>query len=461
MTSPINDTITAIATATGKAGIAIVRVSGPTSTTIANKIFRTTGEPPSKRPAGTFVHGYIHRAKAATDDADIDEVMLMIFKAPHSYTGEDVIEIQGHGGAISAKRILNAVLDSGARPAEPGEFTKRAFLNGRIDLLQAEAVADLIGAQSDRAASAALEQLEGGLSDVVTSVYDDALAIAGDLEGSLDFGEHELPTAIPAKIKSNINTIRERLKQMLDTWEEGRLMREGAVVVISGQPNVGKSSLLNRLLGTNRAIVATIPGTTRDTIEETLVLAGIPIRLVDTAGLRETTCEIEKEGVSRAKTSIQQADLNIHMLDGSQALNNASKARLTECNPDKTIVVLNKSDLGVVIKNSDLPYNCVITCSCLKTVNIEKLKETLVNKLNISTATQPHAAISERHRQIIQNALNELNSAAEWLDLNDESTLVLAAAGLRNALTELGALTGRVYTEELLDNVFGRFCVGK
>jgi len=299
MTIPFTDTIAAIATAPGEGAIAIVRLTGPASHAIADHIFKGKGAPPSRRPGQSFLHGSI-----ISTNGMADEVILLIYRAPHSYTREDAIEIQGHGGFAAAKRILRAVLEAGARMAEPGEFTKRAFLSGRIDLLQAEAVLDLIRARSDRAADAALEQLTGSLSKDFDELYDHTLALAANLEATLDFSEDELPESVMLDVITRRHDVESEFKSLLDSWDEGHLLREGALVVISGKPNVGKSTLLNALVGKDRAIVNPMAGTTRDTIEEQLVISGFMVRIIDTAGLRESPCEIEKEGVSRAIKAI-------------------------------------------------------------------------------------------------------------------------------------------------------------
>ena len=284
----------------------------------------------------------------------IDEVIILIMRAPRSYTGEDVVEIQGHGGHVVARRILRRVLDGGARLAEPGEFTQRAFLNGRMDLLQAEAVLDLVRAKSDRAAVAALEQLEGSLSSRFNQVYDQLLAAATDVEASLDFPDDELPQTDTQEIIAHLRTAREEMAQLMTGWDEGHILRDGATVVISGKPNVGKSTLMNTLLGRDRSIVSPIPGTTRDTIEEGLILDGFPVRMVDTAGLRETDCVVEKEGVRRTVMQMERADLHLHMLDASRPMDEQDRAQVESLDADRCIIVLNKVDLGTKARGEDL-----------------------------------------------------------------------------------------------------------
>lgn len=452
------ETIAAIATGSGEAGIAIVRVSGPESLQIADALFRGRDGPPSGWSGGTFRRGVLHRGDR---EGDVDEVVLLVFRSPHSYTREDVVEIQGHGGRVAARRILNAVLSAGARPAEPGEFTKRAFLNGRIDLLQAEAVADLIGARSERAAAAALEQLEGRLSAVVEGIYDDVVIVAAEIEAGLDFDEGEVPGLVTAGVCARIGGIVGRLETVLATWEEGHLLREGAKVVIAGLPNVGKSSLLNCLLGRNRAIVSAAPGTTRDTIEESLVIDGVVLRLVDTAGLRDADCDAEREGVSRAQESMRGADLTVYVLDGSVQLSAENRAGLGGLRSDRVLVAVNKMDLGRRVTEGELAGWQVVSCCCLTGEGVSRVLTALKNRFTVDSSVPPHAAISERHRQSVQNSLNYLNKAQELLERRMPEEEVLAAAEVRAAVEALGAITGRAYTDELLEAVFSRFCIGK
>jgi len=457
-----DDTIAAISTAPGEAGISIVRVSGSDALRIADTVFRCSGGLPSERPANTFVHGHVHSGDSQPGETrDIDEAILLIYRGPNSYTRDDVIELQGHGGATSARRILRAVLDAGARLAEPGEFTRRAFLSGRIDLLQAEAVMDLIRARSDRAASAAIEQLEGSLSRTVTSIYDDLVRVAGDLEATLDFGEDELPAATIKELTEHLGVVATRLTEVLASWDEGHLLREGAVVVISGCPNVGKSTLLNALLGSDRAIVTHIPGTTRDTLEEHFVLDGIPVRLVDTAGLRDADCDVEQEGIRRAHDHIGRADVNIWVVDGSASLSGVEHDHIKTTDADRCIVVINKSDLGGVVTPADFAGLTTVVCGARDGGGIDELKAAMIEKLGVVESATPHATISERHRKIVQGVLNDMNDASALLASGREDVTVMAAGAVRNALESLGEITGRTYHNELLDNIFGRFCVGK
>ncbi len=474
MTSLTTDTIAALATAPGEGAIAIVRLSGPDSLPIADRVFQTPGRPPSQRPAQSFVHGTV-----MSDTGMADEVILLIYRAPHSYTREDAVEFQGHGGSAAAKRILRTVLDAGARMAEPGEFTKRAFLSGRIDLLQAEAVLDLIRARSDRAADAALEQLNGTLSRSFDHLYDQTLTLAANLEATLDFSEDELPDSIMRDVMQRRHQVESDFKALLESWDEGHLLREGALVVIAGKPNVGKSTLLNALVGKDRAIVTPIAGTTRDTIEEHIVIDGYPVRIVDTAGLRETPCEIEQEGVTRALSAITHSDCIVYVIDGTSCIAADDIDFINRLPTDKTIIVRNKIDLTLISTDrsylsnqsdkldqtdrsgrSDQSFHAEISISAKHGTGLADLRQAIVGKLGIRSGGASHAAISERHRQLLVLSHKDIVEAGLLLTRPIPEP-ALAASRLRGALETLGEVTGRTYHEELLNTIFSRFCIGK
>ncbi len=457
------DTIAAIATPPGEGGVGIVRISGPDVWTIADRLFSALDQVPvSRREHGTFAYGKVVDAAGG----EIDTGLALVMRAPRSYTCEDVVEIQGHGGAVGMRRILRRVLEAGARMAEPGEFTKRAFLNGRIDLLQAEGIFDLIRARSDRAASAAMEQMEGKLSRQFDAIYDAFLEVAANLETTLDFVEDELPDDVFSGIAGLLDRTFRTLDELLDTWDEGRLLREGARVVILGRPNAGKSTLLNAMLGFNRAIVSSTAGTTRDTIEEGFVLDGIPLRIIDTAGLRATDCEIEAEGIRRAEAHGEEAHLAIYLIDASQPLDQEDRVRLEKLAPEKSIVVLNKTDLrgqGAGRMEHGVAGLATVEASLINGQGIHELKRAMAETLERGSDLNapPHAVISERHRQLLVKAHLEAKQARAFLNENVEENAVLACEHLRSALEYLGQVTGRVYHEELLDNIFSRFCIGK
>ncbi len=454
------DTIAAIATPPGEGGVGIVRLSGSDVWRIADEVFQALDNVPvSSRAHGTFAYGKV----TESDGTEIDTGLALVMRAPKSYTCEDVVEIQGHGGAVVLRRILRRALEAGARTAEPGEFTKRAFLNGRIDLVQAEGIFDLIRARSDRAATAAMEQMEGKLSHQFDGIYDAFLEVAANLETTLDFVEDELPDEVFLGIAGLLDRTFLSLDKLLDTWDEGRLLREGARVVILGRPNAGKSTLLNALLGFDRAIVSSTAGTTRDTIEEGFVLDGIPLRIIDTAGLRETDCEIEAEGVRRAEAYGEEAHLAVYLVDASLPLHEEDRVRLEKLDPEKSVVVLNKIDRGNQVSGFKFQVSNFIETSLVSGTGIGELKRAMAQTLEkgANLHAPPHAVISERHRNLLIRSHGEAKQARGFLNENVEENAVLAAEHLRAALEFLGQVTGRVYHDELLDSIFSRFCIGK
>lgn len=450
------DTIAAIATPPGEGGVGIVRISGSNVWNIADQLFQGS-ETPSTKEGGSFIFGKI----VDLDRREIDEGLCLIFRAPRSYTGEDTVELQGHGGPVVLRKILRRALDAGARMAEPGEFTKRAFLNGKMDLVQAEAVADLIHARSDRAAAAALEQLEGSLSGQFNALYDRLVDIAADLETTLDFIEDELPDEVFPTLGKKLEASFQTLEKLLSTWDEGRLLREGARVVIMGRPNAGKSTLFNALLGADRAIVTNIAGTTRDVIEEGFVLDGVPLRILDTAGLREAECEIEREGIRRAREHSAAADIAVYLIDASSPFSEEDAEHLAKLNPEQTVVALNKND----IRHSSFEFQ-VSGFQALETSlgfgdGLAEIRSSISQKLGGVSSAPAHAVISERHRNLLEQAKVELTRGQDQLTGLEDEGIAFAAEHLRTALEALGQVTGRVYHNELLDNVFSRFCIGK
>lgn len=450
------DTIAAIATAPGAAGIAIIRISGPEAFRIADEVFRCKDPVPSQRPAMQVIYGHVQDG-----GQDLDEALLLPFRAPASYTREDVVELHVHGGGVSARTILPVLFRRGARLAEPGEFTRRAFLSGRIDLLQAEAVMDLIAARSRRAASAALEQLEGRLSHAFGQIYDALIQVAADLEAQLDFDEDELPARTTENLLLRLDYTRQQLQALLDTWEEGHRLREGTLVVLAGRPNVGKSTLLNLLLGKDRAIVTPIPGTTRDSLEEEAILEGFPLRIVDTAGLRDASCEIEQAGIRRSRDFLQKAEIVILLVDASQPMEAEDSELLSQCPEDRTLVLLNKVDLGQIVQSSEVEPFSSVSCSLLQAQGMEVCKQKLCEILQINTKTASHASISERHRDMTRVIIGSVEQARETLAQGAESCEMLASLSLRDGIETLGEITGRIYHDNLLDAIFTRFCVGK
>ncbi|MDD5707937.1 MAG: tRNA uridine-5-carboxymethylaminomethyl(34) synthesis GTPase MnmE [Kiritimatiellae bacterium] len=454
---PAAETIAALATATGPAGIAIVRISGPDAQRVAAAVARLPVDFSWDAAAGRALHVRVAHPRSGER---LDDAIMLCFRAPRSYTGEDVVELQGHGGSVPARRLLEAVLAAGARLAAPGEFTRRAFLNGRLDLTQAEAVLDLIQARTDRAAQAARAQLDGALGGEISSIYDRLTAVCADIEALLDFDEDEVPAGVVAAAAVRLEEIAARVRALLATWHTGHLLRDGALVVISGRPNVGKSSLLNALLGRPRAIVAATPGTTRDSIEESLALDGVPLRLVDTAGLRATACSIEAEGVARASALVAQADLNLHLLDAAETLGGDDLDQLRQLSPARTLLALNKSDLPARLDVAALAGWHIVSISARHGDGLPRLRALLAELLGLNAVAPMQADVSARHRQELEQADREIAAARELLPREAEG-LVLVAERLRSAALALGRITGRTYSDDLLDAIFSRFCVGK
>lgn len=455
------DTIAALATVPGEAAVAIIRISGPAAFAIADRIFACKGRPPSQRPARTFILGHVGSRRADGEWESLDQAILLTFKGPKSYTGEDVVELQVHGGRVSGRRILQTALAAGCRSADPGEFTKRAFLNNKIDLIQAEAVCDLIRAHSDRAAESAVLQLDGSLSNTLTDIYDYLASTSADVEATLDFPEEDIPALNTANLVRRLEDSARQVADLLSTWDEGLLLREGALVVIAGQPNVGKSTLMNRLLGRDRSIVTDIPGTTRDTIEESLIIDGVWLRLVDTAGIRAATCEIEREGIRRATSLIDTADYILYVVDGSQPLNDADREAISRLGGKRCTVVFSKADLGQAANPESLPGFNSVSVSLLEPAANGNIRAILSDYVRQMVSPSAHATISERHRACLLSVRGKLQAAVQALGTDYEGACVAAASQIRESLEELGLLTGRNYSEELLDRIFSRFCVGK
>ncbi len=454
------DTIAACATAPGPGAIAIVRLSGPDTFAIADRIFRAAPPRPSRRAPGTFVHGQI--ADPASGEI-LDDALLLIFRSPHSYTGEDSVEIQCHGGSQTARRILETLFTAGARQADPGEFTKRAFLNDRIDLTQAEAVLDLIQARSERAARLALAQLEDALGGRIRALYNDLLAATADLEAMLDFPDHELPQSVPNDVCARLSAVQTGIQALLDTWQEGHVLREGARVVIAGAPNVGKSTLLNLLAGRNRAIVSPHPGTTRDTIEEAIILQGYPVQLVDTAGLRDAPCEIEQEGIRRTHLALSEADLCVCVVDASQNLSPAENFFIATHKPEKILVLLNKTDLGPKISPENILGIDSMLVSLKKSPPMAEIGLKIIQKVlqKPPSGDSGQPVISLRHKNALCIALDDVKSTIKCLETGSEADFLLAATHARSALEQIGFIFGKNCSEEVLGSIFSRFCVGK
>ncbi len=455
----LDDTIAAIATPLGEGGLAVIRISGPRALAVADGCFVPAGKSgprPSAAPTHTLHYGRIlHRGRP------VDEVMLAVMRAPRTLTREDVVEITCHGGMLAAKAVLDAVLENGARAAGPGEFTRRAFLNGRIDLAQAEAVADLIQARTELALAAANEQLAGRLSQRVNQLRDDLLKILAHVEAHIDFPDEDIAPDTRQQLLARLERGIGFMDGLLRTADEGRILRRGIRAAIIGRPNAGKSSLLNQLLGHDRAIVSPVPGTTRDTIEETANIRGLPVVFVDTAGLREAGDDIEAEGIRRSREALERAELVLHVLDGSEPLTAQDERYLAEFGGKMRILVRNKADLTPRLA---LPAGLnapVIEVSCLAGTGIEALKDAIKEAVWAGKvgAEMLEVMINSRHQEALGRAGAATQRAIKAL--RENLTPELVAMDLRIATDAVGEIVGRTATEDLLDVIFSQFCIGK
>ena len=472
-----------------------MRLSGRGAQDLARRLLPPSRTLPDDRRS--FFHTLLRHPDTG---APLDEAVVLSFPAPHSYTGEPVVEFQVHGGRLPARRILEALSALGVRLATPGEFTRRAFLNGRLDLTEAEAVMDLVAAESDRAADAALEQLSGGLRRQIDPLYAELVALRADVEATLDFDDDAVPDVLSAEsLSPRVDAVLAGIDSLLATWREGRLLREGALVVLAGRPNAGKSSLFNALLASDRAIVSEEPGTTRDLLEEPLSIDGIPVRLVDTAGLREATGAVERQGVLRAEDQFRRADLRLIVVDATapDASNPATlpcPADVAVSSPVPTVVAYNKIDLVSDFRPpSGLPAHVRAVCtSALDGTGLDNLRMALRDSLGVApSASESAAFVNERHRALLERARTSLLEARSillpspslssppprggWREApggvfratpqpqtaSGGFDAVLAAQPLRDAAEALGAITGHDAADDLLDAVFSRFCIGK
>ena len=455
---PFDDTIAAIATPIGEGGLAVIRLSGADACKVADKVFVPGGKS-SRKTSDAHTHT-IHYGHVVQNGRTIDEVLAAVMRAPRTFTREDVIEFTCHGGILTAKMVLDAVLASGARIAEPGEFTKRAFLNGRIDLAQAEAVADLIAAKTELAVTAANEQLAGKLSQRINEVRDQMMLTLAHIEAHIDFPDEDIAPDTHEQLLTRLRKAVAFMDELLSTANEGQVLRRGIRAAIVGRPNAGKSSLLNQLLGHDRAIVSAIPGTTRDTIEETANIRGIPVVFIDTAGLREASDEIEVEGIRRSRTSLERAELILHILDNSEPFTDADRNYLREFAGKKRIAVRNKVDLPrrLEIPALNVP---VVEVSCTNGAGLESLKDAIKNLVwsGEIRADMLQVMVNSRHQDALRRAREATQSTIDAFQ--DGQTLEIAAMELRIATNAIGEVVGKTTTEDLLDSIFSQFCIGK
>jgi tRNA modification GTPase len=462
-----DDTIAAIATPLGEGGLAVIRISGPKSLEIADRSFVPAGKASAKASAAashTIQFGHVVR-----DGQRIDEVLLAVMRAPRTFTREDTIEITCHGGILPAKLVLDIVLRNGARLAEPGEFTRRAFLNGRIDLAQAEAVADLIHSRTELALQAANEQLAGKLSQRIDSLRDEMLKTLAHVEAHIDFPDEDISPDTLDQLLQQLERGVAFMNELLRTASEGRILRTGIRAAIIGRPNAGKSSLLNQLLGHDRAIVSPIAGTTRDTIEETANIRGLPVNFIDTAGLREARDALEEEGIRRSRKSSELAEMILHVIDASDSTAAIESAGVTETKERKQILVFNKIDLPQPANaraieqsfpSSHQPLK-IVRVSCRTGEGIEALKDAIREAVwsGEVKAEMIEAMINSRHQDALNRARDAALRTSEALRAGE--TLELGAMELRIAVNAIGEIVGKTTTDDILDMIFSQFCIGK
>lgn len=455
------DTIAAVATAMTASGIGIIRISGPKSREIAGKIYRSKGG--KKRienvPSHTIQYGFI-----CDEDEIIDEVLVMVMDAPRSYTGENTVEIDCHGGVLAMKRVLETVVKYGARPAEPGEFTKRAFLNGRIDLSQAEAVIDVINAKNEYALKSSISQLRGNIQRVIKEIRQGIIYQIAYIESALDDPEHISIDEYGDTLKGEISLLKEKLESLLNTVREGKLMKEGIKTVIVGKPNAGKSSLLNLLVGEERAIVTDIAGTTRDILEETIVLHGISLRMIDTAGIRDTDDVVEKIGVKKAVENAKDADLILYVVDSSVPLDENDREIIELLKDKKSIVILNKMDLKQQVTEGELKEKTshpVVAVSAKEEEGIELLEAQIKDMFfegNLSFNDEIYIT-NMRHKAALEEAKRSLEMVENSIEMQMPEDFF--SIDLMNAYEVLGSIIGESVGEDLVNEIFSKFCTGK
>lgn len=445
-------TIAAIATAPGEGAIAVIRISGPDALRVAKKIF--------SGPVEQYKSHTSHFGKIVNElDELIDHVLLLVFRAPRSYTGEEIIEIHCHGGSLIAKRVLETVFKAGARPALPGEFTFQAFCNGKLDLAQAEAVQKLIASKSDLAHQSASAQLEGALSNKIGSFQKELTRLAAILEAWVDFPEEGLEFTTMEKILQDLETCQSSMQRLLETFDEGKVIHDGLHLCLLGSPNVGKSSLMNALLGQERAIVTPIAGTTRDLIEEPMKLGGLFFKLIDTAGIRTTEEEIEQEGIRRSLNTLKRADLVLLLLDASRPLNEYDRNLLASCPENKTLFIWNKIDLSPPKENLNHPH--IVHLSAKNQTGLDELKQAIENMIWKKGPPSKEEVIltSLRHYQALSEAISFLSQVME--NLKQDVSPEFIAFDLRSSLHSLSSILGTDVSEDILSSIFSQFCLGK
>lgn len=462
MANSENDTIAAISTPVGEGGISIIRISGEDALPVAEKIYK--GKNLDKVASHTINYGHIIDPD---NGEEVDEVMVSVMRAPHTYTCEDVVEINCHGGLLATNRILQLVLSYGARMAEPGEFTKRAFLNGRIDLSQSEAVMDLIRAKTDKSMKVALNQLDGDLSRLIRHLRKDILDVLAQVEVNIDYPEYDAVEEMTTKmLKEKAVDIQQRIQALLKTAKQGKVLREGLATAIIGRPNVGKSSLLNSLLHEDKAIVTDVAGTTRDVIEEYVNVNGVPLKLIDTAGIRDTDDTVEKIGVERSKKALDAADLILLLIDSSAPLTDEDRDLLNATKGKQRIVILNKTDLPMKVDLNELKQlvggDALIETSIVKHEGMDQLGDRISKMFfdeGIESSQNNVMVTNARHIGLLHQANDALSDVLKGI--SDGMPVDLVQIDLTRCWDLLGEITGDSYQDELLDQLFSQFCLGK
>ncbi len=448
----MKDPIVAIATPFGESAIGVVRLTGKGVLDIAKRFFRTKSEIKPR---------YAHYGTLVDEGGDvIDEGVLIYYRAPHSYTGEDMVEISLHGNPLILKKTTELFLKTGCRLAEPGEFTKRAFLNGKLDLTQAEAVAELISAKTDLARKVALRQLKGELSRYINPLRESLLELCAYIEADIEFSEEDIPTLTKEQVLEMVDKVIKGINQLLKTAKTGKFIREGIKLAIVGKPNVGKSSLFNALLREDRAIVTDIEGTTRDYIEETFNLRGVPLKLIDTAGIRETLDPVERIGVERSKKKIEEADVILFVVDGSKQLTDEDLSIYQNLKHRDLIVAVNKIDLGVRIPLEIFEGHSIIKVSALTGQGLQDLEEEILKKAGVITHEGLNIYVSVRHEELLRKSKEVLERFRNTYR-KEEISPEIAMLDIREAVNYLGEIVGYITTEDVLGNIFSRFCIGK
>ena len=457
----ITDTIAAISSAAGNSGIGIIRVSGDEAIEVVDKIFRPANK--NKKLANVESHT-VHYGHIMDGDKTLDQVLVIVMKNPHSYTGEDTVEIDCHGGMLILKKVLDLVLKNGARTAEPGEFTKRAFLNGRIDLSQAEAVMNLINSKNDFALNSSIEQLKGGVSDAIKDIRKDIIYHIAFIESALDDPEHISLDGYDEEITEMLNENINKISKLVNSFDNGRIMKEGIKTVILGKPNAGKSSLLNLMLGEDRAIVTDIEGTTRDTLEENINFNGLSLKIIDTAGIRDTEDLVEQIGVNKAKEIAKEGDLIIYVVDGSRELDDNDREIIKLINDKQAIILVNKSDMDTVINIDELKKDSnrdVILFSAKNGEGMDQLEEEIRNMFYSGKVTYNDQVYitNARHKEALENALESLKQVKNSVDAGMPEDFY--SIDLMDAYTDLGLIIGESVEDDLVNEIFSKFCMGK